>query len=56
MVTDKKKDIQLIVETAKFLAERDPISLLIIKSSAEVLKARHDLEVSEKMKCQTLSV
>ncbi len=56
MVTDEKKDIQLITETAKFLAEQDPRSFFIIKSNVEILKARHDLEVAEKMKIQTSSV
>lgn len=50
MTTDEKKDIKLMIETAKFLAEQDPRSFLIVKSNIEILKARHDLEVSEKMK------
>ncbi len=54
--TDVKKDIQLMTETAKFLAEQDPKSFFIIKSNTEILKARHDLEVAEKMKFQTSSV
>ena len=43
---EKKK----MVETAKYLAENDPQSLLIAKSNMDILKARCDLAKQRKVK------
>lgn len=48
-MTDKEKqDIADMVETAKFLAEYDPQSLLIAHSNINILKARCELEKQER--------
>lgn len=46
----EKKDIQEMVETAKYLAENDPQGLLIAKSNMDILKARSDLELIKQEK------
>lgn len=44
MSEKERKDIQEMVETAKYLAENDPQGLLIAKSNMDILKARSDME------------
>lgn len=43
-----KKDIEKMVETAKYLAEHDPQGLLIARSNIDILKARADMERERK--------
>ena len=35
----RKKDIKEMVETAKYLAEKDPMGLMLAKNSMDILKA-----------------
>ena len=44
MNEQEKSDIKEIVEIMKFLAKSDPLSLVLIKSKIDALKARCDLE------------
>ena len=43
----EKKDINEMVEAAKYLAEHDPTGLIIAKSNMDILKARADMEKRE---------
>ncbi len=43
-----KKDIEKMVETAKYLAEHDPQGLLIARSNMDILKARADMDREQK--------
>lgn len=43
MSEQERKDIQEMVETAKYLAEHDPLALLLAKNTIDALKARCDL-------------
>lgn len=43
-----KKDIEEMVKTAKELAERDPRGFMLAKNSMDILKARSDMEKTEK--------
>ncbi len=47
MDNKKEKDIEEMVETAKYLAENDPQSLLIAKAGMDMLKARCDIAKSK---------
>lgn len=47
MSEKEKKDIKEMVETAKYLAEKDPMGLMLAKNSMDILKARADLEKDE---------
>lgn len=47
MDNKKEKDIEEMVETAKYLAENDPQSLLIAKAGMDMLKVRCDLAKSK---------
>lgn len=44
----ERKDIRDMVDTARILAENDPLGFMIVKSNIDVLKARHDMELAEK--------
>lgn len=44
MSEKEKRDIREMVETAKYLAENDPQSLVIAKTGLDMLKARCDME------------
>lgn len=44
MSEKEKKEIQEMVETAKYLAENDPQSLVIAKTGLDMLKARCDMD------------
>lgn len=44
---EEKKDINEMVEAAKYLAEHDPTGLIIAKSNMDILKARADMEKRE---------
>lgn len=50
MSEKEKKDIKEMVETAKYLAEKDPMGLMLAKNSMDILKARADMEKSEVQK------
>lgn len=44
-MSEKEKDeIREMVETAEFLAEHDPQSLLIVKANFDILKSRCQIE------------
>lgn len=47
MSEKEKKDINEMVEAAKYLAEHDPTGLIIAKSNMDILKARADMEKRE---------
>lgn len=55
MNEEEKKDIYEMTEIAKYLAGRDPQALSILKSSAEVLKARFDLEAFGEIEHQSVT-
>ena len=44
MSEKEKKDINEMVEAAKYLSEHDPTGLIIAKSNMDILKARADME------------
>lgn len=44
MSSKEMKDIEAMVETAKYLAENDQQGFLIAKSNMDILKARSDME------------
>lgn len=47
MSEKEKKDINEMVEAAKYLAEHDPTGLIIAKSNMDILKARANMEKRE---------
>lgn len=44
MKNKEKQEIKEMVETAKYLADNDPASLMLVKSNIDILKSRHDLD------------
>lgn len=56
MNEEVKKDVYAMAEIAKYLAGCDPQALFILRSNAEVLKARFDLEAFGEMDHQTVTV
>ena len=48
MNKEEKNDRKEMLETIKILAKNDPQGFVIIKSNAEILKARYDMEMAEK--------
>ena len=44
MNEDDRREITEIVEVAKYLADHDPVALMIAKSNIDILKVRSDLD------------
>lgn len=55
MNLQEKKDIEEMTETAKYLADNDPQSLLLAKSNMDILKARCDLDKGLKPEVEQLT-
>ena len=48
MTEEKRKSIKEVVEAVWILAANDPQGFMIIKSNAELLKVRHDMEMADR--------
>ncbi len=48
MSKEERKSIKEVVKTVRILALDDPQGFMIIKSNAEILKARHDMEMADR--------
>lgn len=48
MTEEKRKNIKEAVKAVIILARNDPQGFMIVKSNAEILKARHDMEMADR--------
>jgi hypothetical protein len=48
MNKEERKDMKEMIETVRILALNDPQGFMIIKSNAEILKVRHDMEMADR--------
>ena len=48
MNKEERKDMKEMIETVRILALNDPQGFMIIKSNAEILKVRQDMEMADR--------